>query len=60
MNKPTTLGGVKYMDAFIPILLDYGTVGLAIAALTDSFLSPIPPDVLLVTLVMAVPTKAIY
>lgn len=48
------------MDVFISILLDYGTVGLAIAALTESFLSPIPPDVLLVTLAMAVPTKAIY
>lgn len=48
------------MDAIIQILLDYGTGGLAIAALTESFLSPIPPDVLLVTLALAVPSKAIY
>ncbi len=31
------------MDTMIQILLNYGTVGLVLAAFTESFLSPIPP-----------------
>lgn len=48
------------MDTIIQILLNYGTVGLALAAFTESFLSPIPPDLLLVPLALAAPQKAVY
>jgi len=48
------------MDTIIQMLLNYGTLGLALAAFTESFLSPILPDVLLVPLALAAPQKAIY
>ena len=48
------------MDSVIQMLLNYGVIGLIIAAFAESVLSPIPPDFLLVTLALAVPSKAIY
>lgn len=48
------------MDTVIQILLSYGTIGLLIAAFTEAFLSPLPPDVLLIPLALAAPTKAVY
>lgn len=48
------------MDTIIQMLLNYGTLGLSLAAFTESFISPIPPDILLVSLALAAPPKAIY
>lgn len=48
------------MEAIISILVGWGMVGLAIAAFTESFCSPILPDLLLIPLALAQPEHAIY
>lgn len=48
------------MEEIISILIGWGLIGLAIAAFTESFCSPILPDLLLIPLAMANPENAIY
>lgn len=48
------------MDSIISIFVEWGLVGLIVAAFTESFCSPILPDVLLIPLAMARPEHAIY
>jgi undecaprenyl-diphosphatase len=47
-------------DALIEILMEWGLAGLVVAAFTESFCSPILPDVLLLPLALANPNMAIY
>ncbi len=48
------------MEALLAILLEWGLTGLLIAAFTESFISPILPDLLLIPLALANPQHAIY
>lgn len=48
------------MDALLAMLLEWGLPGLLIAAFTESFISPILPDLLLIPLAIANPQNAIY
>ncbi len=48
------------MDAIVEILLEWGLTGLLIAAFTESFISPVLPDLLLIPLALANPQNAIY
>lgn len=48
------------MEALLAVLLEWGLTGLLIAAFTESFISPILPDLLLVPLALANPEHAIY
>ncbi|MBU2701240.1 undecaprenyl-diphosphatase [Sporomusaceae bacterium BoRhaA] len=48
------------MDEIIALFLGWGLVGLGIAAFTESFCSPILPDIILIPLAMAQPEHAIY
>ena len=48
------------MEALISVLIEWGLGGLAVAAFTESFCSPILPDILLIPLAMAQPEHAIY
>ncbi len=47
-------------DGLVEILLEWGLIGLIIAAFTESFCSPILPDVLLLPMALARPDRAIY
>jgi membrane protein YqaA with SNARE-associated domain len=48
------------MEAMLEVLLEWGLTGLLIAAFTESFISPVLPDMLLIPLALANPHKAIY
>ncbi|MBP2634956.1 MAG: associated Golgi protein [Firmicutes bacterium] len=48
------------MDVLLAMLLEWGLPGLLIAAFTESFISPILPDLLLIPLAIANPQNAIY
>ncbi|SMC82632.1 YqaA family protein [Sporomusa malonica] len=48
------------MEAIVEILLEWGLTGLLIAAFTESFISPVLPDLLLIPLALANPQNAIY
>lgn len=48
------------MDLLLETLLDWGFPGLLIAAFTESFISPVLPDLLLIPLALANPHFAIY
>lgn len=48
------------MDEIIALFLGWGLLGLGIAAFTESFCSPILPDIILIPLAMAQPEHAIY
>lgn len=48
------------MEALVEILLEWGFPGLLIAAFTESFISPVLPDLLLIPLALANPHYAIY
>lgn len=48
------------MDAIVEVLLEWGLTGLLIAAFTESFISPVLPDLLLIPLALANPQNAIY
>ena len=48
------------MEELITVLQQWGIVGLIIAAFTESFISPILPDLILVPLALANPENAIY
>lgn len=47
-------------ESVVEILLEWGLIGLVIAAFTESFISPILPDVILLPLALANPSMAIY
>ncbi len=48
------------MEALVAILLEWGLTGLLIAAFTESFISPVLPDLLLIPLALANPQNAVY
>lgn len=48
------------MDTLVEILLEWGLTGLLIAAFTESFISPILPDLMLIPLAIANPENAIH
>ncbi|WP_371371500.1 YqaA family protein [Sporomusa aerivorans] len=48
------------MDTLVEILLEWGLTGLLIAAFTESFISPVLPDLLLIPLAIANPQNAIF
>ena len=48
------------MEALLSVLLEWGFTGLLLAAFTESFISPILPDLLLIPLAIANPHNAIY
>lgn len=48
------------MEALVVILLEWGLTGLLIASFTESFISPVLPDLLLIPLALANPHNAIY
>ncbi|HMM19375.1 MAG TPA: VTT domain-containing protein [Selenomonadales bacterium] len=48
------------MEEIISILIGWGLAGLVLAAFTESFCSPILPDILLIPLAMAQPEQAIF
>ena len=48
------------MDELTQILLEWGLLGLLIASFTESFCSPILPDVVLIPLALAHPEHALY
>jgi undecaprenyl-diphosphatase len=48
------------MEDIIALFLGWGLFGLIIASFTESFCSPVLPDVLLIPLAMAQPHNAIY
>ena len=48
------------MEEITALLLSWGLVGLLAAAFTESFCSPILPDVVLIPLALAQPENAIY
>lgn len=48
------------MEMLTALLLEWGLIGLIIAAFTESFCSPILPDVVLLPLALAKPHMAIY
>jgi undecaprenyl-diphosphatase len=48
------------MDELTRILLEWGLMGLIIASFTESFCSPILPDVVLIPLALAHPEHALY
>ncbi|MDF2569101.1 MAG: associated Golgi protein [Sporomusa sp.] len=48
------------MEAIVDILLEWGLTGLLIAAFTESFISPVLPDLLLIPLALTNPQNAIY
>jgi undecaprenyl-diphosphatase len=48
------------MENLTELLLGWGLVGLLIAAFTESFCSPILPDVVLIPIALAQPENAIY
>ena len=48
------------MESLTGLLQSWGIVGLIVAAFTESFCSPILPDILLIPLALAAPDKAIY
>ncbi|EAX48557.1 conserved hypothetical protein [Thermosinus carboxydivorans Nor1] len=47
------------MDQLLQLFLEYGLIGLVIASFTESFISPVLPDLLLIPLALAAPDKAI-
>jgi len=48
------------MEGIISILIGWGLAGLVLVSFTESFCSPILPDILLIPLAMAKPEHAIY
>lgn len=48
------------MEALTEVLLEWGLTGLLIAAFTESFISPVLPDLLLIPLALAAPEYAIH
>jgi len=48
------------METIIETLLEWGLTGLLIAAFTESFISPVLPDLLLIPLALANPQNAIF
>lgn len=48
------------MEGLTSLLMEWGVTGLVIAAFTESFISPILPDVILLPLALANPHMAIY
>lgn len=48
------------MDQIIDILQNFGMIGLIIVSFTESFISPIIPDLLLIPMALSAPEKAIY
>lgn len=48
------------MEELVALLVEWGVVGLVVAAFAESFISPILPDVLLIPVAMANPSNAIY
>lgn len=48
------------MEALLAVLLEWGLTGLLIAAFTESFISPLLPDLLLIPLALANPQNAVY
>ncbi|HEY3423391.1 MAG TPA: VTT domain-containing protein [Negativicutes bacterium] len=48
------------METLITILLSWGLLGLVVAAFTESFCSPVLPDLVLIPLALAQPEHAIY
>jgi len=49
-----------WVEDIIALLLSWGLIGLVVASFTESFCSPILPDVLLIPLALAQPEHAIY
>ncbi|TWH48242.1 YqaA family protein [Sporomusa sp. KB1] len=48
------------MEALLAILLEWGLTGLLLAAFTESFISPVFPDLILIPLAIAKPQNAIF
>lgn len=47
-------------ESLVEILMEWGLAGLIVASFTESFISPILPDVLLLPLALANPSMALY
>jgi undecaprenyl-diphosphatase len=50
---------MEYFDTFTAVLLAWGIYGLIIASFTECFISPVPPDFILIPLALANPEMAI-
>lgn len=48
------------MEQIVDLFGHYGLIGLIIISFTESFISPILPDILLIPMALAEPEKAIY
>lgn len=48
------------MEALLALLLEWGLTGLLLAAFTESFISPVLPDLILIPLAIANPQNAIF
>jgi len=48
------------LEQIVDLLGQYGLIGLIIISFTESFISPILPDILLIPMALAEPEKAIY
>lgn len=48
------------MEALLAVLLEWGLTGLLLAAFTESFISPVLPDLILIPLAIANPQNAIF
>ena len=51
---------MQYFDGFTTLMLEWGIYGLIIASFLECFISPIPPDFILIPLALANPEMAIY
>ena len=50
---------MDFLDSLTNLFLEWGIYGLIIASFTESFISPILPDIILIPLALANPEKAI-
>lgn len=60
LPEKLVLGRGGIVEQFVQLFLSYGLIGLIIASFTESFISPILPDILLIPMALAAPEKAIY
>lgn len=54
------VGGERLFEQLALFFQNYGYLGLFIVSFTESFISPILPDLLLIPMALAAPEKAIY
>ncbi|SDE72622.1 hypothetical protein SPACI_020050 [Sporomusa acidovorans DSM 3132] len=48
------------VEALLEVLLEWGLAGLLLAAFTESFISPVLPDMILIPLALTNPQNAVY